>query len=358
MTSAAGVSTRERRARPAATRVETVDRFAHALLGSTAMGGRLVLRATTQPGREAEAARDLDLAARRVRAWSSILTRHGADSALLRLNADPRHGVPVGPTLAAALRWAADAADMTGGVVDATLLDARLAAEAGTTLGGSTTDARDTGASGRHPLAVGPTSRACWTLLPAGGRAAGSRTANGRGAVVDREPGLRFDLDGVAKGLIADRALALLGRHPGAIVDADGDVAIRVAPGDRVTVGVGDPREPGTNLAVLAFEAPATAPSDVGVATSGISIHRWDDGERERHHLIDPRTSAPAATDVVQATAIAGSARVAEALAKSAVILGSVDGLEFLARAGAAGAVILLRDGRVVALPATTRFLT
>jgi thiamine biosynthesis lipoprotein len=316
------------------------------------MGGRLVLRVTTQAGREAEAARDLELVARRVRTWASILTRHGDDSALLRLNADPRREVPVGPTLAAALAWAADASVMTGGVVDATLLDARLAAEP------TETDARSMGHAGgaehggHHPLDPGTAHGTRWALLPAG-----ARTGTGRGAIVAREPGLRFDLDGIAKGWIADRALSLLGLHPGAIVDADGDVALRIAPGERVTVGIGDPREPGTHLAVLALEAPPTAPSAFGVATSGISIHRWDDGGRESHHLIDPRTGAPAVTDVVQATAIAGSARVAEALAKTAVILGSVDGLDFLARTGAAGAVLLLRDGRVVALPVTTRFL-
>jgi len=310
------------------------------------MGGRLVLRATTQPGRESEATADLELAGRRVRAWAMILTRHGSDSELLRLNADPRAEVPVGPTLAAALAWAADAATMTGGVVDATLLDARLAAER------AAVAARPASRDGRHPLDPGTAGRSSWSLIPPG-----ARTVPGRGAIVRRDPGLRFDLDGVAKGWVADRALALLGRHPGAIVDADGDVALRVAPGERVAVGVGDPRDPGADLAVLALEAPAAAPALFGVATSGISIHRWDDGGRERHHLIDPRTGEPATTDVVQATAIAGSARVAEALAKTAVILGSVDGLDFLARIGAAGAILLLRDGRVVALPSTSRFL-
>jgi len=309
------------------------------------MGGRLVLRATTQPGREAEATADLEIAGRRVRVWASILTRHGTDSALLRLNADPRDEVPIGPTLAAALAWAADATTLTGGVVDATLLDARLAAE-------RTESASRPSSHGRHPLDPGADGRTSWSLLPATS-VAGSR----RRAIVRRDPGLGFDLDGVAKGWIADRALALLGRHPGAIVDADGDVALRVAPGERIPVGVGDPRDPTADLAVLALQAPATAPAMFGVATSGISIHRWDDGDRERHHLIDPRTGAPAVTDVVQATALAGSARMAEALAKTAVILGSVDGLDFLARAGAAGAVLLLRDGRVVALPSTSRFL-
>jgi thiamine biosynthesis lipoprotein len=67
-----------------------------------------------------------------------------------------------------------------------------------------------------------------------------------------------------------------------------------------------------------------------------------------RHHLIDPRTSRPAPTDVVQATVVAESALVAEALAKSAVILGSADGLDLLERAGAWAEVLLLESGEVI----------
>ncbi len=109
---------------------------------STAMGGRLVLRATTQAGREAEARREMRIAGDRVRAWAAMLTRRGEDSDLVRLNRDPRPEVPVGPTLAAALSWARDAGELTGGIVDPTLLDERLAAERA---GGGTRAARRRG---------------------------------------------------------------------------------------------------------------------------------------------------------------------------------------------------------------------
>ena len=60
-----------------------------------------------------------------------------------------------------------------------------------------------------------------------------------------------------------------------------------------------------------------------GAATSGTSVHRWQlaDG-RANHHLIDRRTGRPADTDVVQATVVAPTAREAEMIAKTAVILG------------------------------------
>ncbi len=131
---------------------------------------------------------------------------------------------------------------------------------------------------------------------------------------------------------------------------------MRLAPGETIDVAVDDPREDGRRLAVLVLAA-EHGRSRWGVATSGTSVHRWRGAAGETHHLIDPRTGRPASTDVVQCTTIAGSARVAEALAKTAVVLGAAYGLDFLDRAGALGAILLLSDGRVVALPRTSELL-
>ena len=154
-------------------------------------------------------------------------------------------------------------AQTTDGLVDITLLDARLAAEAAAT-----------------QVAVRAPDRA-WRLAP------GRRGS----AVVHRAPGIRFDLDGVAKGWLADRALGLLSSWAGAIVDADGDLAVRCPPGRHWAVAVDDPREAGAMLAVLHLSAASgTWPSRWGVATSGTSVHRWHRAGEVRHHLIDPRT--------------------------------------------------------------------
>ena len=297
-------------------------------LTTRAMGGRLGIHVAGVGAGGDVAERDARRTAARVVAWARLLTRHEDDSHLAHLNDDPRRRVPVPPTLGAALAWAADAERLTGGLVDATRLDERLRAE-----GRQTPEA--------------PADRA-WRLV-----------GNGPGScAVERAPGLRFDLDGVGKGWLADRALGLLRAYPGALVDADGDIAVRVAPGDRSEIGVADPRDDERLLAIIVLvgepRLPAFGKGRWGVATSGTSVHRF--GSRA-HHLIDPRTGRPAATDVVQATVIASGAAVAEALAKSAVILGAVAGLDFLEQSAAAGAILLLDDGRVVALPRTTAFL-
>ncbi len=263
----------------------------------------------------------------RIEAWAGRLTRFDPQSELMRLNGAPSSLVSIGPTLTAVLDWARTAEGLTDGIVDVALLDARLAAEAGTD------PARPPVAAGRRwSLARGP-----------------------RGSVVRREPGVRFDLDGVAKGWLADRALAITpGRS--ALVDADGDVAARVAPGDEWAIGVADPREPGALLATVRLDAPAGM-RRLGLATSGTSNHRWSHADGERHHLIDPQTLRPAETDVVQATVLAGSAREAEAFAKTAVILGSARAFDRLARPGVYGVLVLTTRGEIRATPEMLRWL-
>ena len=285
-----------------------------------------------------QAQRDADKVLQRISRWADRLTRFSDRSELSRLNAS-RSGAPlVGPTLAAMLSWGGSAADLTGGIVDIALLDARLHAE-------SDPDANvDTrGWVVPDPSAVDRS----WTLR-----------RGPRISAVVRRPGLRFDLDGVGKGWLADRAAAMLARHPAAVVDADGDIAISLHPGETWLIGIPHPFDPTADLGVLELAGLAPGgPQRFGVATSGTSIHRWPAAGGDRHHLIDPRTGHPAVTDVVQATVLAGSAAEAEAFAKSVVIVGSDDALRLLDRPVFGGAVLLTERGEILATPSLTRWL-
>lgn len=306
---------------------ETVEVEPYSLT-TTSMGGRFVVHVDPS-GHAEEAARACRMAVSRVDRWASRLTRHSDTSDLMRLNADPAAAVPVRPILAAALAAGLSATEASEGFADITLLDARLRAE-------GISPAETTSRPGE------------WKLV---------RRRRGA-AIVRRPPGLSFDLGGVGKGWIADRTLNLLARWRSAVVDADGDLAVQCAPGSHWDVAIEDPRYEGSNLAVLRLAAtPRNGSTRWGVATSGTSIHRWNVDGAATHHLIDPRTRLPAATDVVQATVVAGSALRAEALAKAAVIAGSVQGFALLERAGVRGAVLLTTDGRTLALPVTLSLL-
>ena len=309
------------------------------------MGGQVAVHIACADASAVQAERDAARTGARIEAWAARLTRFTTTSDLAALNADPwQTQSRVRPTLAAVLGWAEDAADHSEGVVDVTLLDARLAAEHPDMAGADIGEAD----------VVHPQTRRWWLQR------------GSRGGVVHRSAGVRFDLDGVAKGWIADRALALLHAWPGALVDGDGDVAIGLGPGVEWHIGVADPRDAAAEgaddaplLATLRFAGDGgSARTVLGVATSGTSVHRWRSGGAAAHHLIDPTTGLPARTDVVQATVIAGSARVAETLAKSVVILGSDAGLGLLDRARAQGGIVVLESGEVIASPQTLAWLT
>lgn len=292
------------------------------------MGGLVTVHLRTR-GAADEARRDADRALRRIARWADRLTRHASSSDLSTLNADPSAATEVRPTLAAALDWGRAAESLSGGAVDIALLEARLAAEGLASPGL-------------------PAGRAAWR--------AWSTSRQGRSTTVHRTDRVRFDLDGVAKGWIADRALATLAAYDERIVDADGDIALAVAAGSHWSIGVADPRNPGFDLAVLNLGG-SVAADQFGVATSGTSVHRWVVAGEARHHLIDPRTGRSAVTDVVQVTVVASSARVAETLAKTAVILGSERGLAFLAGSNARGALLLTDRDELLMTSDTQRWL-
>lgn len=289
------------------------------------MGGRVSVHVLDEgdPARLGAAAeRVLD----RVAAWAGRFTRFSGASELSRLNASADHLVAVGPSMTALLDWARTAEALSDGIVDVAMLDARIAAEAGQPVS--------------RPLAA---SRR-WSL-----------ERGARGAAVRRAPGVLFDLDGVAKGWLADRALAIApGRS--ALVDGDGDLSARVSIGDEFQVGIADPREEGRDLGVIRLGAEGTG-RRWGLATSGTSVHRWERSGAVTHHLIDPATWRPATTDVVQATVLADTARAAEAFAKVAVLAGVDRAPALLDRPGVHGVLMLTMRGDVRATPGMLRWL-
>ena len=295
-------------------------------LTTRSMGGelRLVVTSAVEDGDRAE--RDLRRVAGRIDAWAGRLTRFTETSDLGILNADPeRSPLTLRPTLASVLSHGRRMATATEDTVDVAMLGARVAAETGE-----------------------------WSM--ASGRPAWRLTGSGRQRTLVRDGRVRFDLDGVAKGWIADRALRLLAAYPDALVDAGGDVAVRSSSSVGWSIGVAHPDDDRVDLARLRL--PEDWPThSFGVATSGTSVHQWRLPAGRTHHLIDPRTNRPAVTDVVQATVVAGSGGLAEALAKTAVIRGSQEGLELLDRAEAWGALLLLEDGDVLKAPGTTRWI-
>ena len=81
------------------------------------------------------------------------------------------------------------------------------------------------------------------------------------------------------------------------------------------------------------------------IVTSSRLKRRFATPQGERHHLIDPREGASAATVTATATVIAATGARAEALAKSGFLRPAADYLAWLPEVGAA-ALLVDADGR------------
>jgi thiamine biosynthesis lipoprotein len=151
-----------------------------------------------------------------------------------------------------------------------------------------------------------------------------------------KKAGMRLGLGGVAKGWAVDRAVAAL-RALGLkdfFVQAGGDLYAAGQRGNRPwRVGIRDPR--GTAEQYFA----RMDVSDAAFSTSG-DYERFfiADGTRY-HHIIDPRTCAPA-TASRSATILARTALDAEFLTKATFILGGPKALQLAESWGAAAVLV------------------
>jgi FAD:protein FMN transferase len=255
------------------------------------------------------------------------LSRFSEESELTRLNRDPREEAPATPLLRALAAAVATAGSHSGGLVDATLLDEIERAGYRQSLG----DRRPL------PLAEALASRA--VRAPAQPHPAARWRSVGvdeaAGTIV-RPPGLRIDSGGVAKGLLADLIAAELGGQRTYAIDCCGDIRIGGSAGQERSVLVDDPFG-GAPIHELRLREGA-------VATSGISRRCWVGADgRAAHHVLDPGTGEPAFTGVVQATALAPSALLAETYAKAALLSGPERAAERLPHGG----VVVRDDGEV-----------
>lgn len=155
--------------------------------------------------------------------------------------------------------------------------------------------------------------------------------------------GMTIDAGGIGKGLAADLAVAHAlesGAH-GAMASIGGDVAMSGRPPEggwtvRVECPVPDDGLVGT-----------IAVSGGGVATSSTRSRRWWHDGAEQHHVIDPWTGAPSATDLWSVTVVARSGWLAEAHATAALLAGSDHVIDYLDSNLLSG-VAVVDDGRVL----------
>jgi thiamine biosynthesis lipoprotein len=278
--------------------------------------GTLITLVTDPPGRRREREalhRAFDIVRRTFEREDERFSRFRPDTEISRVNAAAGRWVETTRPFRTVLSLALEAARVTGGLFDPTVLPALLAA-------GYVGDFDEVLAGARlalHP----PEPCGRWPEIEI------------RGREVRLPSGVAVDFGGIAKGWTVDRAAKRVrSLLPWALVDAGGDLrVVGSCPDGGLLIGVEDPHDPAGEVLRLRLRRG-------GLATSSTTARSWGEG---RHHLIDPRTSEPAATGILQATVWAPTCSGAEMGSKWALLAGDAI-LDRLA------AVLVHEDGSVV----------
>lgn len=271
----------------------------------------------------------LDRALRRIESVDEALSRLDRNSELSLLNGHAGEWVRVPSIILDALEAAVTAAEISGGLVDPTLM--RM-------LEGSSYAPRERQTPAYLPRALArPLVRSA---------AAPRAAAEWRRIQIDRNRsavrlprGVRLDLAGTAKAMAADAAAATLGHMPSVAITIGDDIRLAgVRPVPR-SIAIDHPLVDGD-----ALRATITAGA---IATSGLRTGVWVVGCDFAHHLVDPARAAPAWTGVIQATALAPTMLQATTLAKEAFLRGPYAARGVLERHGG---IITLDNGRSITI--------
>ena len=247
-------------------------------------------------------------------------SRFRADSELSIANARAGRPTPVSRLLVQLVSAALEAARDTDGLVDPAVGRSVSAL-------GYDRDIRDIDPDGPAVRAIAPAST--WQRV---------RLDLGTG-LLTVPPGVALDLGATAKAWTADLAARTLSSRFGTavLVELGGDLAVAGTRGDGWRIDVaeraGDPAEQ-----VVIHRG--------GLATSTTTIRRWHRGAADVHHIVDPRTGAPADTRWRTASVYAPTAVRANAASTSAIIRG--DDAPAWLESQRLAARLVDRDGRVV----------
>jgi thiamine biosynthesis lipoprotein len=134
-------------------------------------------------------------------------------------------------------------------------------------------------------------------------------------------PGIKLDLGATAKAWAADRAAEAAARAGGcgALVSVGGDIATSgPAPDGGWQVHVTDDHRspPSARGQTITIDTG-------GLATSSTAVRRWSHGGRSNHHILDPRTGAPAESCWRTVSVAAASCADANIASTAAIIRGA-----------------------------------
>jgi thiamine biosynthesis lipoprotein ApbE len=253
-------------------------------------------------------------------------SRFRPDSELIAVNEGAGRPVPVGPVLLDALDVALRAARLTDGDVDPTV---------GRSL-------RVLGYD-RDFAAVAATGDALTCVV--------ERVPGWRSIVIDRDEGtaqvpsgVELDLGATAKAFAVDWAASTIGDEVegGVLVSLGGDIAV----GGDAPPGGWPVRVADDHAAPEDADAETVAITTGGLATSSTTVRRWQRGDDDLHHIIDPESGQPAPSCWRTVSVVAQSCVDANIASTAAIVRGE-PAARWLAGLGLAARLVRV-DGTVV----------
>jgi len=243
----------------------------------------------------------LDTARSRIEQLERLWSRFLPDSEVSDLNRHPGQPREVSDETRLLVAKAVEAWAASGGAFDPTVLGTLVAA-------GYDRSFELIGEQGTGPAVELPTSLAL----------VGCTDIELDGRSVRLPPGTGFDPGGIGKGLAADLVVEELraGGAAGACVNLGGDLRVS-GEGSDGGPWIVDIEAPGRSAPLARI-----ALTEGAVATSTTLRRRWG-ADGTRHHLIDPATGAPSASDLTLASVVAGAAWLAEVHAKTVLLRGA-----------------------------------
>lgn len=234
--------------------------------------------------------------------FQSRLSRFNPESELVAVNNSQKTVVPVSPLLYRAISVALQAAELSGGLIDPTVLKDLQRAGYQHSWSGKPLPIKDIIKQLPDTHLAQPSGR--WKEIS---------LSDG---CVQRPVGLEIDLGGVGKGMAADDIAEKFTSYSSWCVDLGGDLRF----GGQGKRSVLIPSPFGDHQEIKFTEQ--------AVATSGVWRRIWLQDGQPWHHLLDPSSGKPVWSQFAQATAFAPTVTQAERLAKQALLTGDSSVLE------------------------------
>lgn len=158
------------------------------------------------------------------------------------------------------------------------------------------------------------------------------------------DPDLEINLSAIAKGYAVDRVMDLMlaQGYENIYVEIGGEVACVGVNGLsipwRIGIQMPDPEAGATALKVVRLENQA-------MATSGDYRNFIGSGDETLHHILDPRTGRPANHTLASVSVLAKDCMTADAVATILYVMGTEEGMNWLANRQDVEAYFIDRDG-------------